>query len=100
MLVVTFLIAAYNRRDVLLGTLGQLRRCGLPAESFETIVVDNASTDGTADAVAEAFPEVVLIRQTVNRGACAKNAGLQYARGKYIVFLDDDSYPLPGSVAR
>ncbi len=97
---ITFLIAAYNRRDVLLGTLGQLGRCGLPAESFETIVVDNASTDGTARAVATAFPDVILIRESVNRGACAKNAGLPIARGRYVVFLDDDSYPLPGSIAR
>jgi len=97
---VTFLIAAYNRRDVLLGTLAALRRCGLPAQTFETIVVDNASTDGTANAVSVAFPEVRILAERVNRGACAKNAGLAIARGKYVVFLDDDSYPLPGSVAR
>jgi GT2 family glycosyltransferase len=100
MIDVTFLIAAYNRRDLLLNTLRQVRRCGLASESFETIVVDNASTDGTADTVAAAFPEAILIRERVNRGACAKNAGLAIARGRYVVFLDDDSHPLPGSVAR
>ena len=100
MIDVTFLIAAYNRRDVLLKTLRHVRRCGLPAESFEVILVDNASTDGTADAVAAAFPDVRLLRERVNRGACAKNAGLAIARGRYVVFLDDDSYPRPGSVAR
>ena len=100
MINVTFLIAAHNRRDVLLNTLRQLRRCGLPPETFETILVDNASTDGTPEAVAAAFPEVILIREKHNRGACAKNAGLPIARGRFIVFLDDDSYPLPGSVAR
>ena len=97
---VTFLIAAFNRRNVLLGTLGALRRCALPPETFETILVDNASTDGTADAVAAEFPEVRILREQVNRGACAKNAGLAIARSKYVVFLDDDSYPLPGSIAR
>ncbi len=81
MINVTFLIAAHNRRDVLLNTLGQLRRCGLPPESFETIVVDNASSDGTAHAIASSFPDVVLLRAQTNRGACAKNAGLAYARG-------------------
>jgi GT2 family glycosyltransferase len=35
-----------------------------------------------------------------NYGACAKNAAIAEARGKYIVFLDDDSYPMPGAVAR
>ena len=97
---ITFLIAAYNRRDVLLKTLRHVRHCGLPAETFETILVDNASTDGTADAVAAAFPQVILIRERINRGACAKNSGLGIARGRYVVFLDDDSYPLPGSVDR
>ncbi|MGB7156595.1 MAG: glycosyltransferase [Tepidisphaeraceae bacterium] len=100
MIYVTFLIAAHNRREVLLGTLRQLQHCSLAPETFETILVDNASTDGTADAVASGFPEVTLIRERVNRGACAKNAGLPRARGRYVVFLDDDSYPLPGSVAR
>jgi glycosyltransferase involved in cell wall biosynthesis len=41
-----------------------------------------------------------LLRQRENRGACAKNAGLAIARGRFIVFLDDDSYPLPGAVQR
>jgi GT2 family glycosyltransferase len=43
---------------------------------------------------------VRVIRERTNRGACAKNAGLAVARGRYVVFLDDDSYPLPGSIAR
>ena len=66
---VTFLIAAHNRRDVLLNTLAQLQRCGLAPDEFETIVVDNASTDATADAIAARFPSVRILRQRVNRGA-------------------------------
>src|SRR5207249_2058462 len=64
----------------------------------ETAIVDNASTDGTAEAVAAKFPNVKLIRLDRNRGACAKNAGLAQSVGKYVVFLDDDSYPLAGSI--
>ncbi|HLL88959.1 MAG TPA: glycosyltransferase, partial [Tepidisphaeraceae bacterium] len=90
---VTFLISTYNRRDVLLDTLARLPACGLPAGRFEIIVVDNASTDGTADAVAARFPHVRLIREATNRGPCSKNAGLAIARGAYVVFLDDDSFP-------
>src|SRR5438046_1962539 len=90
MTLITFLISTYNRRAVLLRTLGELRqigrRCGL---GTEVIVVDNASTDGAADAVAAAFPEVRLIRGRANRGACAKNDGLAIAAGRFIVFLDD-----------
>jgi GT2 family glycosyltransferase len=98
---VTFLISTFNRRDVLLRTLGELReidrRCGLVTQ---IIVVDNASRDGTAHAVACAFPQVTLIRQRTNQGACAKNAGLAVARGEFVIFLDDDSYPTVGSVRR
>ncbi len=98
---VTFLISSHNRREVLLRTLDELRqidhRCGLVTE---TIVVDNASADGTADAVARAYPEVNLIRQTRNRGACAKNAGLAVSTGEFVVFLDDDSCPTVGGVRR
>jgi GT2 family glycosyltransferase len=98
---VTFLISTYNRRDVVLRTLGELReinrRCGLVTE---TILVDNASTDGTSEAVAAAFPEIELIRLTRNEGACAKNHGLTRAAGEYVIFLDDDSFPTVGSVRR
>ncbi len=99
--IVTFLISSYNRREVLLRTLDELRevdrRCGLVTE---TIVVDNASGDGTADAVACDFPKVRLIRQRRNTGACAKNAGIAVASGAFVIFLDDDSFPTVGSVRR
>ena len=97
---VTFLIATHNRRDVLLHTLDRVATCGTPAGEFEILVVDNASTDGSADAVRERFPDVVLLPQRTNLGPCAKNVGLAVARGEFVVFLDDDSFPQPGSVAR
>ena len=90
----TFLISTYNRRSALLRTLMQLKSMeSSPDFSVETIVVDNASTDGTADSVTRDFPAVRLIARNTNHGACAKNDGLDIASGDYIVFLDDDSYP-------
>jgi GT2 family glycosyltransferase len=97
---VSFVIATHNRRDVLLHTLEHVAACGLPAGQFETLVVDNASTDGTAEAVRARFGSVRLLRQTVNRGPCAKNVGIAAARGEFVVFLDDDSYPAPRAVRR
>ena len=97
---VSFVIATYNRRAVLLETLGRVRCCGLRCDESEILVVDNASTDGTAVAVRERFPEVNLLSQPTNRGPCAKNAGIAAARGEFVVFLDDDSWPQPGSVGR
>jgi GT2 family glycosyltransferase len=99
--IITFLISSYNRRAVLLRTLDELRqidqRCGLITE---TIVVDNASTDGSAEAVAQVFPDVDVIRQKRNTGACAKNAGIARSSGEFVIFLDDDSFPTVGSVRR
>ena len=97
---VSFLISTHNRRDILLDTLHKIEQCGLDRQQFETLVVDNASTDGTAQAIDRNFPFIQIIRQSRNRGPVAKNAALKYARGRYVVFLDDDSYPLPGSVER
>jgi GT2 family glycosyltransferase len=104
---VTFVIATHNRRAVLLETLQRLIATPDFSQAFgsagiraEIILVDNASTDGTADAVAQRFPEVKIIRQPGNRGACAKNAGIPGAAGQFIVFLDDDSYPTPHSTRR
>jgi hypothetical protein len=99
-LLVSFIISTYNRRQVTLDTLRHVKQCGLNADAFEVLVVDNASKDGTADAIARRFPSVRLVRLKRNRGSCAKNAALPQARGRFIVFLDDDSYPQPGSVTR
>ena len=97
---VTCVIATHNRRDVLLHTLERIHRCGLKQAEYETIIADNASSDGTAHAVRDQFPSVVVLRQAANRGPCAKNDALTISRGQYVVFLDDDSYPEPGSVRR
>jgi GT2 family glycosyltransferase len=97
---VTFVLPTYNRREVLLHTLGRIHRCGLALSEFEVVVVDNASSDGTFQAVRERFPTVHILHQSMNRGPCAKNAALAVAGGEYVVFLDDDSYPRPGSIGR
>jgi GT2 family glycosyltransferase len=97
---VSFVISTHNRRDVLLSTLHHVVRCGLPSDSFETILIDNASQDGSGDAIRERFPEVQIVTLSENRGSCAKNTGIAMSRGHYVVFLDDDSYPRPGAIAR
>ena len=94
---VSFLISTYNRRDVLLQTLARLKSCELP---HEILVVDNASPDGTASAVAESHPDVHLFPLRENLGPVAKNVALGSARSPYVVFLDDDSFPSAGAIAR
>ena len=63
----------------------------------ETIVVDDGSTDETADVAAAAG--AIVVRQLHAQGvAAARNAGLRLARGKYIVFLDADDELLPDAI--
>ncbi len=58
----------------------------------ETIVVDNASEDGSADMIAADFPEMTLIRNPDNRGfAAANNQGFRIARGRQILLLNSDT---------
>ncbi len=95
---VSFVLATHNRRVVVPQTLSRVLACGLDRRDFEVIVVDNASTDGTPEAVGSLCD--VLIRLHENAGSCAKTDGVDQAAGRYIVFLDDDSFPRPGAVAR
>jgi GT2 family glycosyltransferase len=60
--------------------------------AVEQIIVDNASTDGTADDVAQNFPGLKLIRNTTNVGfAKANNQALGQASGEYLLFLNPDT---------
>jgi GT2 family glycosyltransferase len=92
---VTVVIATRNRRDELAHTL---RRLGALPERPEIIVVDNASTDGTPDAVARDFACVRVVELERNRGAVARNIGVQEARTPYVAFSDDDSWWEPGAL--
>lgn len=97
---ISVIIATRNRRDVLLTTLAEVRAAIGPPETCEIIVVDNRSRDGTADAVRKSELDVTLIKAPGNLGSCAKALGVDQAGGRYVLFLDDDSYPRPGSVER
>jgi len=97
---VSFIISTYNRQAALLRTLSELHGPASPACPVEILVVDNASTDSTVLSVRRHFPRVTILPQPANLGPVAKNAALPQARGQYVVFLDDDSFPAPGAIDR
>jgi GT2 family glycosyltransferase len=86
-----------NRRDQLAETLADLER--LP-ERPPVIVVDNASTDGTATMVRTDFPAVRLVRAGANLGSSGRTVGVALATAPYVAFCDDDGCWLPGAIGR
>ncbi|CAA9538832.1 MAG: hypothetical protein AVDCRST_MAG30-4521 [uncultured Solirubrobacteraceae bacterium] len=90
---VTINILSYNKRDYVDETLTKLKTAlDYPPESLELMVVDNASTDGTVEMLAERHPEVRVIETGANLGAPALNWGFERGRGDYFLVLDDDCY--------
>jgi GT2 family glycosyltransferase len=93
-MILSYVIVTRNRRAALLQTLARLERnTGLGRDAWETIVVDNASDDGSAQECARAFPDVRVVRLGENEGMPARNHGFRAAGGRYVCMLDDDSYP-------
>jgi GT2 family glycosyltransferase len=80
-----------------LTTLQHLR--DLP-ERPPVVLVDNGSRDGTADAVATAFPEVTVLRPGRNLGAPGRTLGVEAARTELVAFADDDSWWAPGALSQ
>src|SRR3954465_13790453 len=90
-------VATRDRRETLLATLPRLLRA---PERPPVVVVDNGSSDGTADAVRSAFPEITVIRSEVNLGAGARTLGVRRLDTEYVAFADDDSWWAPGGLGR
>jgi N-acetylglucosaminyl-diphospho-decaprenol L-rhamnosyltransferase len=95
----SIIIVSWNVRDLLIQCLIALSSDEVRGTlRIEIIVVDNASTDGSADA-ATAFPGVRLIANRRNLGyGRANNQGFQAARGAYLMVLNPDTVPQPGSL--
>jgi len=93
-------IVSFNTRDLLRECVTELERQAVDI-SHETIVVDNASRDSSADMIAAEFPSVQLIRNQLNLGfAAANNIAFRRARGRYFVLLNSDAFIRPGALQR
>src|SRR5450432_2403635 len=91
----SIVVVNWNSHDDLRACLASLR--AQTYRDLETIVVDNGSTDGSADMVATDFPEVRLLRETENLGfAEACNRGIEASQGAWAVMLNNDAVADPG----
>lgn len=94
---ITVVMITHNRREQLLETLARMTT--LP-DAAPIVLVDNASADGTADAVEHRYPDVRLIRAQQNLGAVARNVAVREVTTPYVAFCDDDTRWQPGSLTR
>jgi GT2 family glycosyltransferase len=90
----SYILTTRNRRQAALDILRLLpANTPLPEDQWETICVDNASTDGTAAAITAELPEVRLILNRTDKGPAAANQALEECTGRQIIRLSEDAYP-------
>ena len=93
---ISVVIPCYNANPFIAATI----QSALTQEwaDLELIVVDDGSSDGSAELVERMFPVVTLIRQANQGVAAARNNGIAHAQGEWIAFLDADDIWLPGKL--
>ncbi len=87
----SIVILTFNRRDRIKHQLELTRNLSLGGTKLEIIIVDNASETRIDDLISD-DPRIKLVRNEKNLGAVGRNKGMQIARGKIIITLDDDVY--------
>lgn len=96
---ISVVIVSWNTRRYLEECLQSLGS-GI-SRHHEIIVIDNGSTDGSADMVSTLFPSVTLVQTEANLGfSKANNIGIQRARGDYIALINSDVHVLSGCLDR
>ncbi len=97
----SIIIVSYNTRQLLADCLETVFAAAAPPGGLDVWVVDNASRDGSADMVAEVYPQVHLIRNQDNVGfATANNQAGKLARARGILFLNSDTRISPDALVK
>jgi GT2 family glycosyltransferase len=100
---IAVIVLNHNKKNDLLLCLKSIYASDYP--NYSLVVVDNNSSDGSADAVAHSYPATPLIRHPENAGVSkGRNVGWYYAKehfeSEYVIFLDDDTEIAPDYFSR
>jgi GT2 family glycosyltransferase len=87
----SIIVVSWNTKPAILDCLRSIGEFP-PSVTFEIIVVDNASIDGSVAAIRREFPQVIVLANGENRGfAVANNEGIAQAKGQYLLLLNPDT---------
>ena len=86
---ISIVIITHNRAREALRAVQRAMETG---DAARVIVIDNASSDGTAPLLRSCFPDVLVVRLTSNLGAAARNIGVAIARTPFVALCDDDTW--------
>ncbi len=94
----SIIIVSYNTRDITMACIRSVLGEAL-SSNYELIVVDNYSSDGSAEAIAREFPQVILLQPGKNLGfAGANNLACEHAKGEYLLLLNPDTVVLDHAI--
>ena len=97
---ISIVIVNWNTKELLLDCLASLY-AKVKELNFEVFVVDNASSDGSVEAVRVQYPQVQIIQNEKNLGfAAANNKALRVMQGKYALLLNTDAIVTEGAIAK
>lgn len=87
---VSIIVVNFNQVRITLNCLKSLSKISYP--NYEIIVIDNNSSDNSAEVISRKYPKIKLLQNTSNLGyAGGNNTGLEYCKGKYILILNNDT---------
>jgi glycosyltransferase involved in cell wall biosynthesis len=94
-------IPSHNRCELLRECLASFEHQSAPAHTFEVVVVLDGSTDGSAEMVSKLAPpfELSVLTQPQAGASAARNSGAEHAKGRTLLFVDDDTTASPALVS-
>ena len=97
---VSIVIVNFNTRDVTAECIDAIL-AHRPEARYEIVVVDNASSDGSAEWLEARYPDIRLVRSATNLGwAGGNNLGFRAAHGRFVLLLNSDALVRPGAIDR